>query len=390
MTPHFENDDQAAQHWLLLLRDGDDDQKITAREQLAAVFERRGMLEEATDLLESNVRDGVRNADIFRWLARLYRNGSDEVRAMQAAAEAAKYIRQAVPAPARAAPAQVMPSQPIPQGPSVQPRQPRASLKVLAIGIGAVVLSLCACGTFLSFVATRTTGTTTAQATSTPGPAAAPTGTAVPASAEQPTAVAEPTATIASAPTAKPAAPKPEPSATPARSPEMLLAIIQHGGGIQPSDPRVVPFAQQLDRLEAKCSEDRMKLADLTAGASKVMADRGVTEPILNTVSGVATASEGLPAEQACTDLFAAYATLRLSGAPGAAPKPAAQPAAKPVSPRVAPQGSNCPSTHPIKGNASSMIYHVPGGASYARTDPEACFATAADAQAAGYRAVQR
>jgi predicted Zn-dependent protease len=82
----FANDDEAAQHWLKLLRDGDGEQKIQAREQLAAIFERRGMHEEATDLLVSNVRDGVRNADIFRWLARLYRAQGDEVTAMQAAA----------------------------------------------------------------------------------------------------------------------------------------------------------------------------------------------------------------------------------------------------------------------------------------------------------------
>jgi hypothetical protein len=102
-VPRFSNDDDAAQYWLRLLRDGDADQKIQAREQLAAVFERRGMLEEATDLLISNVQDGVRNADIFRWLARLYRNQGQEVLAMQAAAEAAKYLPVMVPV--RAVPA---------------------------------------------------------------------------------------------------------------------------------------------------------------------------------------------------------------------------------------------------------------------------------------------
>ncbi|MFE6995298.1 cell wall-binding repeat-containing protein [Microbacterium sp. NPDC057659] len=46
----------------------------------------------------------------------------------------------------------------------------------------------------------------------------------------------------------------------------------------------------------------------------------------------------------------------------------------------------NCPSWAPIKGNASSMIYHVPGGAYYARTNPEECFRTETDARNAGYR----
>lgn len=50
----------------------------------------------------------------------------------------------------------------------------------------------------------------------------------------------------------------------------------------------------------------------------------------------------------------------------------------------------NCPSYAPIKGNASSMIYHMPGGAYYDRTKPEECFATRTDAERAGYRASSR
>ena len=36
------------------------------------------------------------------------------------------------------------------------------------------------------------------------------------------------------------------------------------------------------------------------------------------------------------------------------------------------------------------MIYHVPGGEFYDRTNPEKCFATEAAARAAGYRASKR
>jgi len=48
---------------------------------------------------------------------------------------------------------------------------------------------------------------------------------------------------------------------------------------------------------------------------------------------------------------------------------------------------NDCVEGYPIKGNASSMIYHVPGQSSYERTIPEMCFATEEDAIAAGYRA---
>ncbi len=50
---------------------------------------------------------------------------------------------------------------------------------------------------------------------------------------------------------------------------------------------------------------------------------------------------------------------------------------------------NDCPASHPIKGNASSGIYHVPGDAYYDETHPEECFATEADARAAGYRAAK-
>jgi hypothetical protein len=53
--------------------------------------------------------------------------------------------------------------------------------------------------------------------------------------------------------------------------------------------------------------------------------------------------------------------------------------------------GTNaCPADFPIKGNANSKIYHIPGRASYDGTVPEWCFATEEDAVNAGYRAPKR
>ncbi len=46
----------------------------------------------------------------------------------------------------------------------------------------------------------------------------------------------------------------------------------------------------------------------------------------------------------------------------------------------------NCPAKAPIKGNESSMIYHVPASPWYDITTPEQCFATKAGAEAAGFR----
>ena len=49
----------------------------------------------------------------------------------------------------------------------------------------------------------------------------------------------------------------------------------------------------------------------------------------------------------------------------------------------------SCPSSAPIKGNESSMIYHLPGQAYYDITKAEECFATRTAAEAAGYRAAK-
>jgi hypothetical protein len=89
--------DSRIQEWLSDLRDGTQPERLHARRSLAVEFERRGMLEEAIDLLIANIREGQRDAQIFRRLSSLYRQQGDEVRAMQAAAEAAKYLPSADP-----------------------------------------------------------------------------------------------------------------------------------------------------------------------------------------------------------------------------------------------------------------------------------------------------
>ena len=59
----------------------------------------------------------------------------------------------------------------------------------------------------------------------------------------------------------------------------------------------------------------------------------------------------------------------------------------KPTKVWVGGDSYNCPKGYPVKGNADSGIYHVPGGRFYSRTKPEECFSSASAARAAGYRA---
>ena len=73
--------------------------------------------------------------------------------------------------------------------------------------------------------------------------------------------------------------------------------------------------------------------------------------------------------------------------AAGAGTAAASQPAAR--SGRAEPRGNGCPPGYPIKGNQTrggELIYHQPGTPAYEGTNPEVCFATERDAEAAGYR----
>jgi hypothetical protein len=49
-----------------------------------------------------------------------------------------------------------------------------------------------------------------------------------------------------------------------------------------------------------------------------------------------------------------------------------------------------CPPTYPIKGNASSMIYHLPSSQTYLSTIPEFCFSSVEAAETAGFSATRR
>src|SRR5215213_3768636 len=79
-------DEQRIQRWLDWLRDGSEAEKIVARRGLAHVFEQRGMLAEAIELLERNIAAGVRGAETLRWLSRLYQ-AVDESTSLAAATQ---------------------------------------------------------------------------------------------------------------------------------------------------------------------------------------------------------------------------------------------------------------------------------------------------------------
>ena len=49
-----------------------------------------------------------------------------------------------------------------------------------------------------------------------------------------------------------------------------------------------------------------------------------------------------------------------------------------------------CPDSHPVKGKASSGLYHLPGMVAYGRTNADSCFVDADAAEAAGFTRAKR
>jgi len=93
-----------------------------------------------------------------------------------------------------------------------------------------------------------------------------------------------------------------------------------------------------------------------------------------------------------------AYAFLRkLPSRPETAPHWEAQPFPFPPQPAIgvdvedspwveAAESGACPAHHPVKAKLTSGIFHVPGGANYARTVADRCYLSAEAAESDGLR----
>lgn len=81
---------------------------------------------------------------------------------------------------------------------------------------------------------------------------------------------------------------------------------------------------------------------------------------------------------------FIVARSRRAALTPSAEPRPLLLPA------WVEPRDGVCPPTHPVKAKLSSGIFHVPGGAMYARTKPDRCYRDTAAAESDGLRPAKR
>ena len=73
-----------------------------------------------------------------------------------------------------------------------------------------------------------------------------------------------------------------------------------------------------------------------------------------------------------------------------AAPATVDAPTEAPSAAWVPPVDGACPPGYPVKAKHGSTVFHVPGGASYERTQPDRCYRDAAAAEADGLRAAKR
>ena len=138
------------------------------------------------------------------------------------------------------------------------------------------------------------------------------------------------------------------------------------------------PNVKYTERFLASQREARSAdrgLWGLSRGQLCQLADRG---------NGIGEGSSGCQAASASASASgSASASASASAGSGGGAGASAGGAVAPIS------EDDCPPNAPIKGNQSGL-YHVPSGAYYDVTNPEECFATAADAQAAGYEASSR
>ena len=106
-----------------------------------------------------------------------------------------------------------------------------------------------------------------------------------------------------------------------------------------------------------------------------------------------------LPEVEAAWEQARANGVGRFSGECGTAAEPIPEAAPAPA-PEAAPASGDagpvrgadsvCPDSHPVKANDNSGIYHMPGQQHYGKTNARNCYASAAAAQADGYRAARR
>jgi large subunit ribosomal protein L22 len=141
-----------------------------------------------------------------------------------------------------------------------------------------------------------------------------------------------------------------------------------------------------------RVERSRRRAEAAKAGVDAVEADESVEDAIDEAEDAAIEADEAVDTDAAGDDVIEVQAFAEVSeedAADEGADEPAAEGfAASEYAGGVLPDADgNGPDTHPIKGNADSMLYHTPDSRYYAVTKAEVWFDNEASAEAAGFSA---
>ena len=146
----------------------------------------------------------------------------------------------------------------------------------------------------------------------------------------------------------------------------------------------VLEAAEAALETSTALAAEEIRTDELTAEADALEA---TSELAIEPVAAVAEREELEADAAAALAMAEAAATADTATAEAPATEPSAAQADDDV-PEGAVRGDGtgeCPEEFPIKGNATSKLFHSPGSPSYKRTVPEFCFASTAAAEAAGF-----
>ena len=96
---------------------------------------------------------------------------------------------------------------------------------------------------------------------------------------------------------------------------EYKLAVIHRGGYVREDDPLVMSFGRVLDRLVAKCPENRAQLADMGVKGRDLLREKNINEPLLEVFRNwrASIPDEAQDGEVGpCSQILSAYIVLRI------------------------------------------------------------------------------
>ena len=138
---------------------------------------------------------------------------------------------------------------------------------------------------------------------------------------------------------------------------------------------------RELNAYDVLCSDYIVFSHATLPGAGEVI-EKPAKKPAAKKAAPAKTAAKKAPAKKAAAKKATATPETKKEAAKIVpADEPSLPKGAKPAT-----EDGEAPKGHEIKGNADSMLYHVPGSAFYDRTVAELWFKSAEDAEAAGFQ----